>query len=153
MERRWHPWMDDTESGSVWVDALSWLRLLEKTLSSRWPEELPHEQGPDFWFRAAQLEMSTRDRLSGSIRLILSGGDMPSLSPLEEWMLRRRFEWAGQLVLLKAEQGVVPPIGLAEVLEWLLVRSWESDGCIAMWNHAERGGKPDPRNPEGLSPW
>jgi hypothetical protein len=29
-----------------------------------------------------------------------------------------------------------------EVLEWLLIRSWESDGCVALWNHAERGGMP-----------
>jgi hypothetical protein len=38
------------------------------------------------------------------------------------------------------------------VLEWALVKTWETDGCIGLWNHAERGGKPHPENPDGLSP-
>jgi hypothetical protein len=71
---------------------------------------------------------------------------------LEGFIYRRRVEWAAQLALAKAQEGIEPDAPLSEVLSWLLVTSWESDGCIALWHHAERGGKPHPENPHGLTP-
>lgn len=61
-------------------------------------------------------------------------------------------EWAAQVAIVKVQEGVEPDAPLAEVLDWALNKTWESDGCIALWNHAERGGKPHPANPDGLSP-
>ncbi len=74
------------------------------------------------------------------------------MTPLEAWLYRRRVEWAAQVILVKAKERVEPDASVAEVLDWLLIGSWESDGCIGLWNHAERGGKSHPENPDFLSP-
>ena len=44
--------------------------------------------------------------------------------------------------MAKAEEGAVPDVPLADVLQWMLVDAWESHGCIAMWNKAEGSGPP-----------
>lgn len=136
---------------SIWPDFMAWLVRAEKDLPQVWPPELPSETTPDFWFTVCRFEMSTRDIVSEKLRLLLSGRAVdPTL--LEVWFFRRRFEWAGQVALAKAKEGVEPPVPLAEVLEWALVKTWQTDGCISLWKHAERGGKPHPDNPDGLSP-
>jgi hypothetical protein len=58
------------------------------------------------------------------------------------------------MIIAKAQQNIAPPetVSLREVLEWALVKTWETDGCIGMWIHSERGGVPHPENPDGLSP-
>ena len=137
---------------SVWMDALKWMESKDSMLPSTFPIELPAEESPDFWFRVAQFEMSTRKPLSEKVRFLIAGGVPPSMTPLEAWLYRRRVEWAAQLALAKATERGEPNAALSEVLEWLLVSSWESDGCIGLWNHAERGGKAHPENPDGLSP-
>ena len=139
-------------SKSMWLDVLDWLKSMDSRLPAIFPPELPPEESPDFWFRVAQLEMSTRDTLSTKVRSLVNGEGFPFMTPLEAWLYRRRVEWAAQLALVKAKERVEPDASLPEVLEWLLVRSWESDGCVAIWNHAERGGRPHPENPDGLSP-
>jgi len=116
------------------------------------PPELPPESSPDFWFQVAQIEMSTRDTLSAKIRSLLNGEGFDSMTPLESWIYRRRVEWAAQVTLVKAQARVEPKIPLAKVLDWLLIDSWQTDGCIGLWNHAERGGKPHPKNPNGMTP-
>jgi len=126
-------------------------------LPHEWPPELPLEeqsQTEAFWLEACRHEMSTRQMLSAKIRTLLEGLERPSISPLESWLLWRRFEWAGQVIIAKASQHVSPPdtVPLSEVLEWALIQTWETDGCIGMWRHAERGGVPHAENPDGLSP-
>ncbi|MBI4024823.1 MAG: hypothetical protein HY360_07555 [Verrucomicrobia bacterium] len=96
--------------------------------------------------------MSTRDIVSAKIRSLVKGAGCSAMTPLEAWLYRRRVEWAAQVVLMKVQERVVPKVSLTELLDWLLIGSWESDGCIGLWNHAERGGKPHPENPDGLSP-
>lgn len=49
-----------------------------------------------------------------------------------------------QLALGYLEKNHEPDLEAEEVLEWLLVTTWESDGCIGLWKHAERGGRPAP---------
>lgn len=137
---------------SIWIEVLAWLKAMDSKLIAEFPTELPTESSPDFWFRVARIEMSTREDLSTKVRSLIFGGDPSSMSVLEAWLYRRRVEWAGQLTLVKVQEGVEPEASLAEVLEWLLIESWDSDGCIGLWNHAERGGKPHPSNPDGLSP-
>lgn len=137
---------------SMWLDVLDWLKATDGRLAAIFPPELPAESAPDFWFRVAQIEMSTRDTLSAKLRLLARGEECPAMTLLEAWLYRRRAEWAAQLAILKAKEGVEPDVPLAQVLEWALVSSWESDGCIGLWNHAERGGKPHPENPDGMSP-
>ena len=136
---------------SVWLDVLDWLEAIDSLLPAIFPSELPPEGSVDFWFCAAQLEMSTRDELSRKIRSLIVGG-LPSLTPLEAWLYRRRVEWAMQVALAKVKQGIEPDAPLSEVLTWILVSSWETEGCIGFWNHAERGGMPHPENPDGMSP-
>lgn len=137
---------------SVWMDVLKWMESRDCLLPSDFPLELPAEESPDFWFLAAKVEMSTRDVLSAKIRSFIAGGAPASMTPLDAWLYRRRVEWAAQLALAKATERVEPNAPLSEILEWALVSSWESDGCVSLWNHAERGGKAHPENPDGLSP-
>jgi hypothetical protein len=131
---------------------MSWLRASEVHLPTEWPPELPPEETPAFWFTACKFEMSTRGALSGKVRLMIAGAEFAPLTPLEGWLLRRRFEWAGQVALSKVLDRVEPRANLIEVLEWALIGTWNTDGCIGMWKHAERGGKPHPENPDGLAP-
>ena len=139
-------------SKPTWIDVLDWLEATSSRLPPVLPTELPPESSPDFWFRVAQIEMSTRDTLSAKVRSLVNGEESSSMTLLDAWFYRRRIEWAAQLAFAKAKQGVELDDALAYILAWLLVDSWESDGCIALWNHAERGGKPHPENPDGLSP-
>jgi hypothetical protein len=128
------------------------MKAMDSRLPAEWPPELPPESSPDFWFRVVQLEMTTRDTLSAKVRSLVAGAELPSMTPLESWLYRRRVEWAAQVVLAKAQERAEPDARLAEVLGWLLVGSWETDGCIGLWNHAERGGKAPPENPGGFLP-
>lgn len=125
---------------------------MDSRLPSRYPSELPPLNSPGFWFAVAKVEIATRDTLSSKVRLLVKGEQFPSMSPLEAWLYRRRVEWAAQVVLARVKSQVQTQTPLPEVLDWLLIRSWESDGCIGLWNHAERGGKPHPENPDGLTP-
>ena len=141
----------------LWPSAIEWMKIQSAHLPKVWPPELPPEdqsESEEFWREACRHEMSTRDSLSAKIRTLLVGLERPSISPLESWLLWRRFEWAGQVIIAKAEQNIAPPdtVPLREVLEWALVKTWETDGCIGMWIHSERGGVPHPENPDGLSP-
>lgn len=138
-------------SKSIWLDVLDWLKAMDAQLPSDFPPELPPEASADFWFRVAQIEMSTRDAVSAKVRSLVNGEQFPAMTALEAWLHRRRVEWAVQVSLAKAKQRVEPNVPLSEVLDWLLIGSWESDGCIGLWNHAERGGKPHPENPDGIS--
>lgn len=110
--------------------------------------------GPEFWAEAVRLEMAMRQAVSEKTRMIIAwNGEPPAMTPAECWLYRKRAEWAGQLFLEKAHERVVIPesVSLAEVLEWALVLTWESDGCIALWEHGcERGGRPPEETPEYL---
>lgn len=128
------------------------MRACEAVLPAVWPNELPAESTPGFWFSVCQHEMKTRKEISTKLRTMIETGDSGTVSPLEAWLIRRRFEWAGQVALAAVTKRIEPDGGLAEALHEVLVRSWESDGCIGMWNHAERDGKPHPENLDGLSP-
>lgn len=132
---------------SLWLDALDWLQLVDAKLRTAWPQELPEESEPRFWEAATRLEMSTRDRLSDSIRALVTTGELAPMTDLETWMYRRRVEWACQLAYLRCQEHPFPDASLNAVLLWLLVESWESDGCIAFWSHAERDGLPHPEAP------
>lgn len=131
---------------------MKWIKACEAALPTVWPPELPPEETPDFWFIACRHEMMTRKEISAQIRTMIETGDSGTVTPLEAWLIRRRLEWAGQMALAAVTKKVEPSGGLAEALYEVLVRSWEDAGCIAMWNHAERGGKPHPENQDGLSP-
>lgn len=137
---------------SIWLDVLAWLKAMEVRLPTVYPTELPPESSDGFWFHVAQIEMSTRDTLSAKVQALVAGAEFPAMSDLEVWLYRRRVEWAAQLALASAQRKIEPEAPLGDLLEWLLIDSWESDGCIGLWNHAERGGTPHPENPDGLSP-
>ncbi len=141
-------------SRSIWLDAMEWFRRIDGALPRAWPAELPPESDPSLWALAARLEMQQRSATSKKIqRMITEGAVSSSVTPLDLWFYRRRVEWAAQLILTKAQEGIEPDATLCEVLEWALIRSWETDGCIGFWNHAiERGGRPHPENADGLSP-
>jgi hypothetical protein len=136
---------------SIWLDALNWMQEMEARLLARYPRELPPGETPDFWMQVARLEMTTRSTLSAKLGTLLDGKESLAMTDLDAWMYRRRVEWAAQLALASAQQSADPDCLLPDVLRWLLIESWESDGCVALWNHAERGG-PHPENPDGLSP-
>lgn len=142
---------------SLWVDVMDWMQAMERRIPKAWPEELPPEHQSKttaFWESACRHEMTTRQSLSAKLRLLANGGGPAAMSPLEWWLVRRRMEWASQAILAQATSGKAPPQGtpLAVVVNWAMVDSWESDGCIGMWHHFERGGLPHPDNPEGFSP-
>lgn len=131
---------------------MAWLKAAEAALPKLWPEELPPESTPDFWFTACKHEMATRNLLSEKLRSLAEGKGVEPLTLLEAWLFRRRIEWASQLALGAAKKGMEPDASLPEVLQWALVETWQTDGCIGMWKHAERDGKPHPDNPDGLAP-
>lgn len=139
---------------SCLIDAINWLRDLEPTLPANWPVELPQETDPDFWTIAAQLEMKHRSITSQKIEyVILSGAPHPSTTDLELWFYRRRTEWAAQWLIAAAQENLDPNMPLQTLLKWILIDSWEREGCIAFWTSAvERGGTPHPENPDGMSP-
>jgi hypothetical protein len=139
---------------SRWLEAMDWLRAIDATLPQKWPPDLPPESTPGFWRHAAELEMQRRSIVSERTREMIESGRLPpTMTTLDLWFYRRRVEWAGQVILAKAQEGVEPDVPLAEVLAWILIGSWDTDGCIGFWNHAvERMGMPHPLNPDGLSP-
>jgi len=143
---------NDSARRSVWPEVTTWMRACEAALPTVWPSELPAESTAEFWFVACQQEMRTRREISAKLRTMIETGDSGTVSPLEAWLIRRRLEWAGQIALVAATKKFEPDGGPAEALHEALVLSWEIDGCIGMWNHAERDGKPHPENPDGLSP-
>lgn len=130
---------------SRWLEMVEWAIRAQKRLPEEWPAELPAEDTPDFWFEASRLEMGTRRAVDGILAVLANGGAPPPISALEGWMIRRRFEWAAQLAMEKVNEGIEPDAELPEVLRWALIQTWESDGCIGFWNHAERGGKMHPK--------
>lgn len=135
-----------------WKNITGRLVAAEKELPAVWPAELPPEDTKDFWFTACRYEMMMRKEISRRMRLMFRGEEMGDVLPLDAWLFRRRMEWAGQMALT-AMQKNVPPAETAETtLEQLLVESWETSGCISMWKHAEREGRPHPENPDGLTP-
>ena len=137
---------------SIWQDVIAWLKKADAALPLAWPPELPSEKEPNFWFTACKLEMATRNTITTKLRALIAGSESVPMSPLEAWLSRRRFEWAGQVALAQVMEGNEPQSSLPVVLEWVLVNTWQSDGCIGMWNHAERGGLPHPENKDGLKP-
>lgn len=144
--------LNQSAGKSVWPEVTGWLKACEAALPAVWPPELPPEQTPDFWFVVCRHEMASRKDISAQLRSMIITGDTGMVQPLQAWLIRRRFEWAGQLAMVAVMKKNEPDEGLAEILEWVLIVSWETDGCISMWNHAERGGTPHPENADGLSP-
>jgi len=136
---------------SIWIDVLAWLKHVDQHVPQQYPDELPPAEDPSLWLVAQKLEMSIRDKLSDLIRTLLSTGECPPMNPLEAWFYRRRVEWAAQLVCWKVNECVEPNSTIHDVLKWLLVTSWESDGCIAFWNACERGGQPHPDRPQWMA--
>jgi hypothetical protein len=137
-----------------WQPVLDWLAALEDVLPAQPLLELPPETDPDFWSRAAKLEMATRDNVDAILDGLITRRALPaSPTALECWFCRKRGEWAAQLVLAFVQQNQTTDEPLTTVLRRLLIDSWRTDGCLAFWNHAiERGGKPHPSNPDGLRP-
>ncbi|MCP5527816.1 MAG: hypothetical protein H7A47_13580 [Verrucomicrobiales bacterium] len=142
------------ETKSRWLEAMDWLRAFDRSLPQEWPSELPPESAPGFWRRATELEMQRRGTVSKQTEQMIEDGKVPpSMTALDLWFYRRRVEWAGQVILAKAQEGIEPDAPLVDVLKWVLVGSWDTDGCIGFWNQAlERQGKAHPLNPDGLSP-
>ena len=142
------------EVKSKWLDALAWLREIDRLLPQEWPPELPPESTTGFWKQAAEMEMQHRTTVSQLTQQMIEDGRLPAtMTALDLWFYRRRVEWASQLILAKAQEGVEPDASLTDVLKWVLIKSWDTDGCIGFWNHAvERQGKPHPLNPYGYSP-
>lgn len=141
------------KSAKFWLVFGNELGKITRRLTKVWPPELPPEHQSDselFWMAACREEMRLRQTLSAQIRTLLNQKEFPSMSPLESWLLRRRVEWAAQLAVAKSEAQIQPSVPMAQVLEWALVTSWESDGCIGMWQHAERAGKLHPEAPDWL---
>lgn len=137
---------------SIWLDYIECLKLLDKAIPAKFPPELPPETDAAFWPLAMKLEMTARKGLSAKIRELVEKQIEVEFSDLECWLYRRRTEWAAQLALAKVKEKVEPNVSMEELLIWGLIKTWESDGCISMWNHMERGGKPHPKNVDGLSP-
>ena len=138
-------------SSSGWIDAVAWMQNHPFGEFDQIPPELPPLNSRRFWDQASQLEMQHRAALSMKILKNIETGEPAELTPLESWLCHRRVEWAAQLILANVRTCIPSPSSVHEILKWALVESWQSDGCIAFWNHVERGGRPHPDNPEGLS--
>lgn len=134
---------------------MDWMRAVWARLPSTWPPELPPESSPGFWTEAARLEMAERAAVSQTCARLVAG-EAPFATPLlDAWFVRRRIEFAFQAILAQSARGICPgqEVLTNEILTILLIRVWDSDGCIAFWNHAvERGGRPHPDNPDGTRP-
>ena len=117
---------------------------IDKTLSKTWPRELPPENTPGFWEVASRLEFANRSALTAKIRLALSQ-PVPtffSLSPIEVWLLLRRFEFVAQFVFECVAQKVCHTDTPRNFLKILICDKWLDFGALSFWNFAmERGGK------------
>ena len=118
---------------------------LEGMLSQRYPGELPSESEPGYWWDVVRHEQATRDAVSGWLRQLLRDREEPRpLSDLESCFVRRRIEWAVQLICGYSKRGMEPELHGTDLLQFLLVDTWESDGHEGLWNQAERDGRPPP---------
>lgn len=132
---------------SLWLDLLAWMQALDARLPVDRPEDMLPEGDPQFWWQVAGIEFQTRGAVNAKIEALLATMEPIAMMPWEAFLIRKRMEWAAQVALAKAKEGVEPDATLLEVLRWTLLTTWESDGCIALWNNAERGGKPHPDTP------
>ena len=91
----------------------------------------------------SQLEMEFRSEVSRKIELILTHGPKQvSLTQLEQWFCMRRIETAIRMISEYRRIGDMPPFPLNDLLHYLLIDTWNSDGCIGFWNHADKIGSP-----------
>lgn len=132
----------------IWLLLLDSIQAILAELPARWPAELPPESDARFWWEAVRHEMAGRKALSEKLARIADTGECPELTDFECWMARRRGDWAAQVVA--AQLHTQPPDDIRLLLRWALIETWEKDGCVGFWNHAERGGEPHPKWIDGL---
>lgn len=134
---------------AIWVEVAEWLLNHTGELPTALPSEFPSETASEFWPTVCRLEMLTRKRISTRLKTMIDGNDMGVIEPLEAWFFRGRMEWALQLALTAAKERTIADAGFVQLLARVLIESWETEGCIAMWNR-ERDGETPSNSPHGL---
>jgi hypothetical protein len=131
----------------------NWLMDVSRTLPKAWPEQLPpveEEQTEGFWMAACREEMRTRHTLSAKILAWGPEPDASSLEPIEGWLVGMRIQWALQLVDAASQKATDTDVTLEWLIDFAMVRSWETNGCQGFWLHAERAGQAHPEAPGWL---
>jgi hypothetical protein len=134
---------------SEWQQVVRALGAIHEQATGVYPIELPPESDPQFWWEVCRHEMTTRRDVDELLRQAVNDGAPIVASPLLWFFLLRRLEWAAQLVEARIVADRPPFVDTKKTLEKVLIDSWQSDGSIALWHFAERGG-PHPDNPDGL---
>ncbi len=117
---------------------------LQMMLPREDPSELPpleQERTEAFWMEACKLEMQRRDNVSELLKEWIAEGSIANLPVLDGWLINLRIQWAQQLIAELLKKDSYPPYDLKQTLAWLLLDSWQTDGCIGLWMHGERGGQ------------
>lgn len=135
----------------MWTQVIERVQWIEAQMPRVWPVELPPESAEDFWWHAQRAEMQTRECVDGLLRSLLGGQAPASIPALAGWMIQRRVEWAGQLMLDAMKAQPCPREDAASLLLWLLIESWQSDGQHAFHKHASRDGAAAAINPDAPS--
>lgn len=125
---------------TAWVEEARDLMLgIVESLPEVWPEDMPPEGTPGLWSAAFLLEKQTRAELSRRIPEIIAEPHRASLTTAQAWMLRRRIEWAAQLLAEGVRNGLSCPTG-EDFLRRALIEMWESDGAASFARRAQGGG-------------
>jgi len=69
-----------------------------------------------------------RTDLSAKLRGLAEVTELEKVTPLEAWLLQRRVEWAAQFAVEAVGRGLEPGGDPVEILMFVLIGSWDSDG-------------------------
>ena len=125
---------------TAWHCALDWIQEMMTKHVDKLPTILPPQNDPAFWQEVCRVEIAIRDTLSEKIRLLLKLEGPVALTDAEHYVLGLRLQWAEQLAseYIAQRHDFYEPT--KDVLEWLLIDSWNEHGCISLWNHSDRAG-------------
>jgi hypothetical protein len=139
----------DADRTLGWRDVIDVLALLERGL----PQVYPTDPDRETWEALLRLERAVRNDVSSWLRLALQARAAPdSIPPKWAFLVNLRIKWALQLVRGYEARKVAPALPGNQILQWLLIETWETAGCAALQNHVARGGSPHPENPNGETP-
>ena len=111
-------------------DALAWIEQIGPFLSKEIPREIAADSsGND----AARLEMETRSIVSLRLANFIEGYFTDVPDPLVSHFIRQRLDWAARAIMCGVTGEDYPEASFDGLLQWCLVDSWNTRGCVDFW--------------------
>lgn len=138
----------ENKSASNNIDSIFELLIqIAKQMPTDWPLELPSENTPGFWKKAACYESALRGVISRKIKVLFDNNKgilhVKDWTPLEAWLYCRRVDFVINILFEATRRRVSLKDEPYEALKSFLLETWDEYGAIAFWFHAiERDGKP-----------